>query len=841
MPEITHERTGQLLKAALAALAANDGQLGSSDVVARVGETIDPPFTPHELARLEKTKQIRWQALLHTQSVLLQKAGWLRKDGGIWYLTDGGREALQLDPADLYETAVSKYQDWQRQRQTRADPQLLETAREAHHFWGIHAGRTGDADELFLKSGVMAIGWASLGDPSRFGTDQEALKAALAASYPDIKPAGIPISAAQIFKFIHRIRINDLVVYPSKIGIVHIGRVTGEYRHDPAASAGYPNQRAVTWLKAVPRSALSIPAQREISANPSLFQIKNNTLEFQGILGSSTQPASARRSWIFQANPAYYDIDASIRELREMTWLVTSHRAEINSGDRVFIWRAGPSAAIVATATTTSQPIDIEEEPAMRRYVRDAEKFEGIKLRTRLRIDRALDAPITKAAVKAVPDLQRLQILAAPQGTNFPVTEGEALALEAMLDGGVESGAGDPSELVQAAQRDFDSAGLLFDESDLHRLAAALLAKRFVILSGLSGSGKTRIAQAFAAWLDNDRALTGSALIAVGPDWTSTDSALGYLNALDTSQYKRTALLNLLLRADGDPTKPYFLLLDEMNLSHVERYFADVLSAMESGGKIHLHDMKAPVGGVPPEFDFPQNVFVVGTVNVDETTYMFSPKVLDRANVLEFRSGPAKLQSYLANPRPVTISKLSGGGARFARVLLARAASEPELPSDVREMAQLELLMFYEVLAEFGLEFAFRTAREVLRFVAFHRELGGAGWELDTALDAQVVQKLLPRLHGSRQRLEPVLTALGILCHRPRTWDTGDPLAPQLLNRAELLEAAKEGSGVSGGEPEDISEAKYPLEDASFPVSFEKIRRMLDNVQRNGFTSFAEA
>lgn len=841
MPEITHERTGQLLRAALAALAENDGQLGSGEVVARVGDSIDPAFTPHELARLEKTKQVRWQALLHTQSVLLQKAGWLRKDGGVWYLTDAGREALQLDPADLYETAIVKYQDWQRQRQTRADPQLLETAREAHHFWGIHAGRTGDADELFLKSGVMAIGWAMLGDPSRFGRDQEALKAALAASHPDIKPAGIPISAAQIFKFIHRIRINDFVVYPSKIGVVHIGRVTGDYRYDPALSTGYPNQRAVDWLKTVPRAALSTPAQREISANPSLFQIRNNTLEFQSILGGSAQPVSARRSWIFQANPLYYDIDASIRDVREMTWLVTSHRAEINSGDQVFIWRAGPSAAIVATATTITQPIDIEEEPAMRRYVRNEEKFEGIKTRARLRIDSVLDPPITKAEVKAIPELQRLQILAAPQGTNFPVTDDEARALRAMLDGGAESGSGDPSELVPAAHLDFESAGLLFDESDIHRLAAALLAKRFVILSGLSGSGKTRIAQAFAAWLDSDKALLRSALIAVGPDWTSTDSALGYLNALDTSQYKRTALLNLLLKADDDPAKPYFLLLDEMNLSHVERYFADVLSAMESGGKIHLHDMKAAVTGVPPELDFPRNVFVVGTVNVDETTYMFSPKVLDRANVLEFRSGPAKLQSYLVNPRPVDIAKLSGAGARFASVFLARAASEPELPPEIRELAQVELLMFYEVLAEFGLEFAFRTAREVIRFVAFHRELGGAGWDFDTAFDAQVVQKILPRLHGSRQRLEPILTALGILCHMPRTWDTGDSLAPQLLNRAELLEAAKEGSGISGGEPEDISEAKYPLEDATFPVSFEKIRRMLDNVQRNGFTSFAEA
>ena len=72
-----------------------------------------------------------------------------------------------------------------------------------------------------------------------------------------------------------------------------------------------------------------------------------------------------------------------------------------------------------------------------------------------------------------------------------------------------------------------------------------------------------------------------------------------------------------------------------MNLSHVERYFSDFLSAMESEDPIHLHDnMKL---NVPPwKIELPLNLFVVGTVNVDETTYMFSPKVLDRANTIEF-------------------------------------------------------------------------------------------------------------------------------------------------------------------------------------------------------------
>ena len=113
--------------------------------------------------------------------------------------------------------------------------------------------------------------------------------------------------------------------------------------------------------------------------------------------------------------------------------------------------------------------------------------------------------------------------------------------------------------------------------------------------------------------------------------------------------YQSTKILDLLLEAslDTNSAKPIFLILDEMNLSHVERYFADFLSALESrDAGLHLHRegkgkrLPRQPGGladVPETLRLPRNVFVVGTVNVDETTYMFSPKVLDRANVIEFR------------------------------------------------------------------------------------------------------------------------------------------------------------------------------------------------------------
>ena len=140
-------------------------------------------------------------------------------------------------------------------------------------------------------------------------------------------------------------------------------------------------------------------------------------------------------------------------------------------------------------------------------------------------------------------------------------------------------------------------------------------------------------------------------VIPVRPDWVDNRGLLGYLNPL-TNEYSTTPFLNLLLRAREEENRakaadekphPFFVILDEMNLARVEHYFSDFLSALESGEAIPLHEDEAVDSGesqsgprVPRKLKVPGNVLFTGTVNVDETTYMFSPKVLDRAFTIEF-------------------------------------------------------------------------------------------------------------------------------------------------------------------------------------------------------------
>ena len=148
-------------------------------------------------------------------------------------------------------------------------------------LWGIHAGRTGDAETLFIDSKVIAIGWANIGDLSTIPHTRDAFKAQYVSKTPNANPNAVPGSAGQLFRFVHEMKIGDLVAFPAKhTRTIHIGRVVGEYRHAPSISKGYPNQRSVEWIKENPRTHFSQGALYEIGSALSLFTVKTYADEF---------------------------------------------------------------------------------------------------------------------------------------------------------------------------------------------------------------------------------------------------------------------------------------------------------------------------------------------------------------------------------------------------------------------------------------------------------------------------------------------------------------------------------------------------------------------------------
>lgn len=364
-----------------------------------------------------------------------------------------------------------------------------------------------------------------------------------------------------------------------------------------------------------------------------------------------------------------------------------------------------------------------------------------------------------------------------------------------------------------------EESGLIFSDKLISRYVSSLCTKPFVLLSGLSGSGKTKLAQSFAQWICKGK--EQYCIVPVGADWTNREPLLGYPNALKSEEYVNpdNGILNLIIAADKNRNEPYFLILDEMNLSHVERYFADFLSAMESGDAIPLHPDKAGKKDtegkiIPHEIKLNKNLFIVGTVNIDETTYMFSPKVLDRANAIEFRVDAEDIAAYLKAPRKIDLEKLEGTGAGMAESFVK--LSQKEFDDKPNEELNKELIRFFNELKKSGAEFGYRTAGEIH---CLCNQLGviNNDLELNEKIDIAIMQKLLPKLHGSQRKLKSVLSTLGSFC-----------LVDGVDIQKDIFDSKIEINFKTD------SRIKYRL-------SLEKIARMYKGSVENGFASYAEA
>jgi len=182
---------------------------------------------------------------------------------------------------------------------------------------------------------------------------------------------------------------------------------------------------------------------------------------------------------------------------------------------------------------------------------------------------------------------------------------------------------------------------------------------------------------------------------------------------------------------------------------------------MESKDKFKLHSDKVNLKtGVPHELGWPENLFVVGTVNIDETTYMFSPKVLDRANVIEFRVAEDEMSSYLSEAK--VIKELNGEGKTMGESFVT-IANEKTKTSSADLVKTLN--NFFITLQTVGAEFGYRTASEIqILFGQIDVVNPSYSEKRNDKIDIAIMQKLLPKLHGSRSKLVPVLEKLANIC-----------------------------------------------------------------------------
>ncbi len=327
--------------------------------------------------------------------------------------------------------------------------------------------------------------------------------------------------------------------------------------------------------------------------------------------------------------------------------------------------------------------------------------------------------------------------------------------------------------------------GFAVSDTIIRAYHLALQTRPFVILPGISGTGKTRLSRLYADavyGIGHDQQPNPQyLLVAVQPDWHNARDLLGYYNAL-SGQFHPTPFLQFLLRAAADPQQLYFACLDEMNLARPEYYLAPLLSAMETGER--LLDLGAPGDTVTTltgelianPLRIPLNLRLIGTVNVDESTFMLSDKLLDRAAVIELTD--VDLAAFRA------------------------AYTEP-----VDEASWQIIAAVHGIVARAGQPFGYRVIADMLRYVEQARGILAP----EQALDLQIKQRVLPKLRGEDSpRLRRALSELlGLLLG-----EDGPPSERAARIAAERIAAA------------------------TYPESAEKVRRMLERLDLDGFTDF---
>lgn len=376
---------------------------------------------------------------------------------------------------------------------------------------------------------------------------------------------------------------------------------------------------------------------------------------------------------------------------------------------------------------------------------------------------------------------------------------------------------------IEQIQSYISHRGFHYPQGLIENLYLSLKTKPFVILAGVSGTGKTKLIKLFAEALGATGDNGQFTLIPVRPDWSDPSDLLGYKDLSGVFRPGRLAEVLVEASQRENQHKPYFVCLDEMNLARVEYYFSDVLSVIETqewkqdrivtSKLINRESLLPEDQSIYGDLSIPDNVYLIGTVNMDETTHPFSKKVLDRANTIEFNY--IDLQQYPSlepqdegAPMPVHNSFLRSEYLQLIDVYF----DYTELVHATTE----KLVKINHILEEIHSHVGFRIRDSICFYMVYNQR-----YELlsnDEAFDLQLLQKILPRVHGSSLSVKRVLLKLlqGAL--------------GRTLPVSELMDDASE-IYLKWNDNEEENKAKHPL-------SARKIAFMLRRLEEDGFTSY---
>ena len=534
--------------------------------------------------------------------------------------------------------------------------------------------------------------------------------------------------------------------------------------------------------------------------------------------------SSERKAWLLSWNPNYWnweDYDSVVKrtqrgEVYNLNWACAN--SHVSPGDRVFltVLGTGETNGIFASGTALSGCFETDHwDPQKREQGIKAKK---IKVGFDLILDYMQQEILTQSVLNSKFPEQRWN----PQNSGIEIKSEYVVPLEdewerikCNLPGGEDELK--IKETVAIIKRYIENKGFRYESGLIENFYLSLKSKPFVILAGTSGTGKTRLVKLFAEAIGATTSNGRYKMVSVRPDWSDSSDLFGHVDLNGT--FIPGAILDFVKSAEQDRSHPYFLCLDEMNLARVEYYLSDFLSIIETrdfNSDAIVSEPLVPLsyyGGDTTAINtygnvsFPENLYVVGTVNMDETTFPFSRKVLDRANTIEF--------SYVDLNTPIDTTSeemqsldLENDFLKTKYLLLVQCAGQNEAVSDYC----LILQTINRILQDANAQVGYRVRDEIVFYLLNNKEFGLLSE--NEAMDYEIMQKILPRIQGSSASIKNLLCDLFRVC-------AGD------------YEGLKTESDLSS---KMIKAAQSS--DCKYPKSAQKIAFMVRRFEEDGFTSY---
>lgn len=312
------------------------------------------------------------------------------------------------------------------------------------------------------------------------------------------------------------------------------------------------------------------------------------------------------------------------------------------------------------------------------------------------------------------------------------------------------------------------SKGFIFSYEDLSNFYLSVKTKPFVILAGISGTGKSKLVKLFSEAINATSSNNRYNIISVKPDWNDSTELFGYKDI--NNKFVPGQLTKIINEASRTQNinKPYFICLDEMNLARVEYYLSEYLSIIESryfdDNEILKTDNIFPNGYLPEVSTFsnliiPENIYIIGTVNMDDTTFSFSRKVLDRANTIEFSDVRLEDLNFDIDEK---IDQLDLDNSWFKTRFIS---IKDAITFDKQYVVKInnEIIEINNILAMGNRHFGYRVRDEIIFYMLENKE--NRLLDESVAFDYQIMQKILPVINGSDRVIKDILIDLYNYCN----------------------------------------------------------------------------